>query len=160
MKSIHSMIEELRLHWKNYLYQSIIATCTVFFVILLLRSLNMVIAASIGASTFIVFAMPHNITAKPRNIIGGHLVGFLIGSLFALIPLNSIILSTINYALAVGCSIFIMVIIDTEHPPASGTALGVAMSGFSVFGVIAIIGSAVVLSLIHYFFKRHLRDLT
>jgi len=30
--------------------------------LLLLRSLNMVIAASIGASTFIVFAMPHYIT--------------------------------------------------------------------------------------------------
>ncbi len=160
MKSIHGMIEELRLYWKNYLFQSIIATFAIFVVIFFLRSLNMVIVASIGASTFVVFAMPQHITAKSRNVIGGHLVRLVAGSLFALIPHNSLFLSTIVYALAVGCSIFIMVIIDTEHPPASGTALGVTMSGFSITVAIAIVASVVVLSLIRHFFKRYLRDLT
>jgi hypothetical protein len=54
-----------------------------------------------------------------------------------------------------------MVVIDTEHPPAAGTALGVAMTGISpdVFVTIIII-SIVILSLIHHFFKPYLRDLT
>ena len=160
MRSIRRSIEELRLHWKNYVYQSIIATCAIFVVILLLRSLNMVIVASIGASTFVVFAMPRHITAKSRNVIGGHLVGLIVGSLFALIPYYSMLSSTIVYALAVGCSIFIMVVIETEHAPAAGTALGVTMIGFSTALAIAIVTSIVVLSVIHHFFKRYLRDLT
>jgi CBS-domain-containing membrane protein len=120
----------------------------------------MVIVASIGASTFVVFAMPDHITAKSRNVIGGHMVGLVLGSLFALIPANSMLTSTIVYALAVGCSILVMVIIDTEHPPASGTALGVTMVGFSVAVAIAIVASVLVLSIVHHFFRRYLRDLT
>ena len=160
MRSIRSRIEEFRQHWRNYLIQSIIATCAIFVVILLLRSFNMVIVASIGASTFVVFAMPKHITARSRNVIGGHLVGLAAGSLFGLIPANTMLASTIVYALAVGLSIFIMVIIDTEHPPASGTALGVTMIGFSRGVAIAIVASVLLLSLIHHFFKRYLRDLT
>ena len=64
------------------------------------------------------------------------------------------------YSLAVGLSIFIMVITDTEHPPASGTALGVAINGFSAKVLVALIASVIALSLIHHFFKGYLKDLT
>ena len=64
------------------------------------------------------------------------------------------------YAGAVGLSIFIMVVTDTEHPPASGTALGVAIQGFNFKVIIAVLASAVILSLVHTLFKRHLKDLT
>ncbi len=160
MRSNHRMLEEFRLHWNSYLTQSGLATCAIFIVILLMHSFNMVIVASIGASAFVVFAMPQHITAKSRNVIGGHLVGLVVGSLFALIPVNSMLTSTIVYALAVGCSIFIMVVIDTEHAPASGTALGVTMAGFSVMVAVAIVTSVMALSIIHHFFKKNLRDLT
>lgn len=154
------MIEELRLFWKNYVFQSFFATLAMFIVLLFLNLQHVVIIASIGATTFIVFAMPNYITAKPRNVIGGHLVGLLSGSLCALIPHQSFIYSILVYSLAVGLSIFLMVVIDTEHPPASGTALSIAITGFSLSTAIFVITSTVVLSLIHHFFKPYLKDLT
>ena len=75
--------------WKNYLYQSFLATVIVFIILLLLTVEHAVVIASIGATAFIVFTMPRNITAKPRRVIGGHLVGLLSGSLCALIPHSS-----------------------------------------------------------------------
>lgn len=153
------MVEEFRLFWRNYVLQSLFATVTVFTVLLVLSLERAVIVASIGASAFIVFAMPRNITAKPRNVIGGHLVGIVCGSLFALVPHSSPLLATAIYSCAVGCSIFVMVITDTEHPPASATALGVAIGGFSWSSASAVLTAAIVLSLVHRYFRPFLRDL-
>jgi CBS-domain-containing membrane protein len=156
----NKMVEELSSYWKNYVFQSLLAALTTFVVLLFLSLQEAVIVASIGATAFIVFAMPNSITARPRNVIGGHLVGLLCGTLFALIPHSSFLYSAVAYSLSVGLSIFIMVVIDTEHPPASGTALGVAITGFSTAVVLAVMTSAVVLSLVRHSFRRHLRDLT
>lgn len=159
-RSMSKTIEEFRLFWKNYVFQSFFATLAIFIVLLFLNIQHVVIIASIGATTFIIFAMPNYITAKPRNVIGGHLIGFISGSLCALIPNSSFLSSIIIYSLAVGLSIFTMVVTDTEHPPASGTALSIAMTGFSLSTAIFVIASIIILSLIHYFFKPYLRDLT
>jgi len=151
---------EFKALWKNYLYQSLLATVVVFIVLFALSIEHAVVIASIGASAFIVFTMPGNITAKPRRVIGGHLVGLLSGSLCALIPHHSLFPSVAIYAIAVGISICLMVAIDVEHPPASGTALGVAITGFSYEILLAVITSTIVLSLAHRFCKKFLRDLT
>ena len=151
---------EFPMLWKNYLYQSFLATIVVFIILVLLTVEHAVVIASIGASAFIVFTMPRNITAKPRRVIGGHLVGLLSGSLCALIPHNLPLTYIIVLSLAVGISIFLMVAIDVEHPPASGTGLGVAITGFSPGVMIAVITSSLVLSLAHHFSKRFLKNLT
>ena len=158
-KSVTKMVEEFRLFWKNYVFQSLFATCATFIVFLFLGLQHVVIIASIGATAFIIFAMPKSITAKPRNVIGGHLVGFLSGCLCALIPHPSFLYSILIYSFAVGLSIFVMVVTDTEHPPASGTALGFAITGFDLNAAIALITSVIILSLVHHFFKPYLRDL-
>ena len=41
-----------------------------------------------------------------------------------------------------------MILTDTEHPPAAGTALGVAVQGFSIDVVVAVVMSTIVLSII------------
>ena len=146
--------------WKHYLYQSLLAAIVVFVILLILSIENAVVIASIGASAFIVFTMPRNITARPRRVIGGHLVGLFSGSLCALIPHSSTLVSISIYALAVGISICLMVALDLEHPPASGTALGVAITGFSPGVIIAVITSSLVLALVHHFSKKFLKDLT
>jgi CBS-domain-containing membrane protein len=146
--------------WKNYLYQSFLATIIVFIVLLLLTAEHAVVIASIGATAFIVFTMPRNVTAKPRRVIGGHLVGLLSGSLCALIPHSSNLPSIIVFSLAIGISICLMVALDVEHPPASGTALGVAITGFTPGVMIAVLTSSLVLSTAHHFSKRFLKDLT
>jgi CBS-domain-containing membrane protein len=132
-RSVRKMIDKFRLHWKNYVFQSLFATVAVFVVLYFLTLQNAVIIASIGATAFIVFAMPKALTANARNVIGGHVVGL---------------------------SIFTMVVTDTEHPPASGTALGVAITGVHPNVLITVVLSIVLLSLIHHFFKPYLRDLT
>ena len=72
-------------YWKPYVLQSSYAAGTVFFITLLLSE-NPVVIASIGATAFIVFALPNNISAEPKRIIGGHFLGFFIGSCFAVFP--------------------------------------------------------------------------
>ncbi len=155
-ESIQAKITKFKLWWKHYVFQSLFATLAIFIVLVLLRLHNAVIIASVGASAFIIFAMPNYITAKPWNVIGGHVVGLLSGSLFALIPHSALLSSAIIYALAVGLAIFVMVVIDTKHPPAAGTAI----AGFSLNVAIAVIVSAILLSLAHHFLKRSLKDLT
>lgn len=159
-KSLIKMDREFRLYWKNYVVQSLLASLSVFIVIYFLSMQDAVIIASIGATTFIVYAMPQSITAQARNVIGGHLVGLFCGFLFSLIPHPSILYSTLIYSLAVGISMFIMVVTDTEHPPAAGTALGIALSGITLPVLIVVVVSIVLLSAIHRLFKPYLRDLT
>ena len=157
--ALSNIAEELRLYWKNYVLQSLAASASIFIVFLILTTEDAVIIASIGATAFIIFAMPESITAKPRNVIGGHITGIIVGALTALIPHQQTLTAVAVYSIAVGISMFIMVVIDTEHPPAAGTALGIAISGFSLSVTATLVLSALALSLIHHFFRRHLRDL-
>lgn len=158
--SLIKMDREFRLYWKHYVIQSLLATGAIFIVIYFLSMQHAVIIASLGATTFIVFAQPDNITAQTRNVIGGHIVGLFCGFLFSLIPHSSLLYSTLIYSLAVGASIFIMVVTDTEHPPAAGTALGVAMTGITLPVLVVVVVSIIILSIIHRALKRYLRDLT
>ena len=151
---------EFRRLWKNYLYQSCLATAVIFIILLLLTVEHAVVIASIGATAFIIFTMPRSITAKPRRVIGGHIVGLLSGSLCALIPHSAILSAIAVYSLAVGITILLMVTLDVEHPPASGTALGIAITGYSPYVMLAVITSSIVLALAHHFLKRFLKDLT
>jgi CBS-domain-containing membrane protein len=92
-------------------------------------------------------------------VIGGHLVGLVFGSAFALIPAQSALTQDLVYALAVGCAMLVMAVTNTEHPPAAGTALGVVIAGFSlpvVFGAVVGVG---VLMLIQRLLRPMLRDL-
>jgi CBS-domain-containing membrane protein len=163
-KKLYRSLIELKVFWKNYLIQSILATAVIFLIIILLRAQNNILIASLGASTFIVFAMPKSITAKPVNLIGGYIVGIISG--LAVLGLENcdfihpLICRSLIYALAVGLSIFIMVITDTEHPPASGVSLSIAISGFQLPVIITVIISIVALSVFHTLLKNKLRDLT
>lgn len=159
-KSFRKIDREFRQHWKHYVMQSLLATVSVFIVLYFLSLQHAVIIASIGASAFIVFAMPDNITAQPRNLIGGQWVGLFSGFLFSLFSPSALIMTLGIYSLAVGVAIFTMVVIDMEHPPAAGTALGVAITGISMDVFIAVSLSIILLSLIHKFFKPYMRDLT
>jgi CBS-domain-containing membrane protein len=146
-------------HWKNYVFQTIGATIVITLVLLLFHMNRLVIVASIGASAFIVFAMPRYPTAKARNLIGGHSIALIVGALCNLIPEVVFLLTVIVDAFAVGVALFLMAITETEHPPAASTALGVAVSGISFDMVIAVLLSTILLSLIHMLFKKQLKNL-
>jgi len=149
----------LKTFWRQYIFQSLLATVVVFGLFLVLRLERPLITASIGATVFIVFAMPKNVTARAKNVIGGHLIGFFVGFLLVLIPHDAFLFSIIIYSLAIGLSIFIMVACNMEHPPASATALGVAMNGFSLNMAIAFFTSVALLLIVRYYFKQNLQCL-
>ncbi|MFH1560893.1 MAG: HPP family protein [Chloroflexota bacterium] len=127
------------------------------------------VLAAIGSTTFIVFAMPSNPSATPRRIIGGHFVGVVVGSACAFFLASSLGVSLqaevahaedVLAALSVGIAIFAMVLTDTEHAPAAGTALGLVLVewDFRVVGFVLI--AAVALSLAHRVLRSRLKDLT
>jgi len=163
-RTIIEMRREFRQHWPHYVGQSTLATLVLLVALWVLRSEHMVIVASLGSTAFIVFAMPNSVTARARNVIGGHVVGLLCGALCGMFAAWISDAALFAYAVAVGLSMFLMVASDTEHPPASGTALGVAVSAGSAtpwWGVpAAVLIGAVVLAAAHRVLRPHLRDLT
>ncbi len=75
---------------KQYFIQSGYAAVSIFIITFILYN-NPIVIASIGATAFIVFSMPNSITAQPRRIIGGHLVGFILGSCFGVFPFMNVL---------------------------------------------------------------------
>ena len=159
-----NMLNEFRSYWKYFVFQSLLAALSVYLVLVILNPDEAVIIASLGATAFVVFALPEKVTAQPRNVIGGHIVGLLCGFLGAwllqMLPVHYNPVENAVYAFSVGLSIFIMVISDTEHPPAAGTALGVVTKGFSVHVIVGVLLFAVLFSIIRWLLRNRLRDLT
>jgi CBS-domain-containing membrane protein len=153
----------------RYILQSGMATLSVFIVLLLIDAIsNAVVIAVFGASAFIAFTIPQADVSRPRYLIGGYLVGIAVGALFhSLLPiaiLDQITLvegfSQVLYgALAVGSAIFLMVITDTEHPPAAGLALGLVLNEFNFKVLFVVLAGIILLSLIKTVLKPFLRNL-
>ncbi len=142
-------------YWKQYIIQSSFAALTVFIITLILSD-NPVIIASIGSTAFIVFAMPNNISAEPKRIIGGH----FLGSCFVVFPfMNILFFKAIWFSLSVGITILRMVVLDVEHPPAAGTALGMTLIAYSATSATAILISVLFLAIIGHITKPFLKDL-
>ncbi len=146
-------------HWPHYVLQSLLASASVFIVLVALRQQNLVVAASLAATAFTVFVIPSSVTASTRNVLGGHIVGLVFGSVFALMPKDTLLAQDAMFALAVGAAMLAMAATDTEHPPAAGTALGVVIAGFSWRIVLGVVVGAAVLALIHELMQPLLRDL-
>lgn len=153
-----------------YIVQSILATFSLVIIFYLLNIFtHTAVVASLGATTFIIFAMPNYTTAQPRKVTGGHLIGIIIGIFcLHLSSLNFItdilfiskeMIEVIIPALSVGLSIFIMVITNTEHPPAAGTSLGIVVQGWNYSTILIILITVIILSIIKYLLKSWLKDL-
>jgi len=141
-------------HPRPFFIQSMLASAIILGTLMILQFISPVIIAAIGATTFIVFAMPRNSTAGMRSIFGGHLIGMACGLAAAWIPY-----SEAAGSIAVGLSIFLMVILDAEHPPAAGTALGVALEGYNAPSVAFIVAAAGLLAVAHLALRRWMVDL-
>ena len=86
MKAVRDRyIRELRSYWKNYVFQSLFAVVTIFILLSLLNiRKSPVIISSLGATAFIVFAMPKSNSARSVAIIGGYFIGVIVGGRFEL----------------------------------------------------------------------------
>jgi CBS-domain-containing membrane protein len=151
----------------RFIFQSFLATLTILLILLFLDvSKQTAIIAALGATAFIIFTSPKSYASEARPLIGGYIVGILCGvlcdfiassycNLFADIKTSYIVFGS----LAVGISIFIMVITDTEHPPASGVALGLVINEWTFRTLIFILVGVFFLFLVKTLLKSILVDL-
>lgn len=136
----------------RYILQCFLAIIAIFWVLFVLDIISDgIVIASLGASSFIAFTMPKTQSARPRFLIGGYCVGILTGSLFdrlqhtassvLYLPTEHQSSKAIFGALAIGSAIFVMVITNTEHPPAAALSLSIVLGGFHFHTIlVALIG--------------------
>ncbi|WP_072390780.1 HPP family protein [Hyphomicrobium sp. CS1GBMeth3] len=101
-----------------------------FLTIALLASLNAadilpLLIAPFGASSVLVFGAPQSPFARPRNVIGGHVVAAVMG----LVAVSLLGPGPLAMALGVGLAIAAMMVSDTVHPPAGANPIVVALTG-------------------------------
>ena len=155
----------------RYVFQCALAGAAMLVILAILTTIsNAAVIAALGASVFLVFAVPHARSCRARFLIGGYVAGAAAGSLcywlrcvsplperLGLIPeLPGVVFG----AAAVGLATFVMVITDSEHPPAAGLALGFALlDEWRWVTLVAVMGGIVGLCLIKILLRRVLRDL-
>lgn len=86
---------------------------------------QLLLIAPFGASCVLLFALPQSPLARPRNVIGGHLISALVG----LLVLTFLGHGVVAMGLGVGLAIALMQFSGTLHPPAGGDPLVVILAG-------------------------------
>jgi len=147
----------------HYILQTLLAFVVIAAIAwVMLQLTSEIVTAALGATAFIVFAMPKHDTAQPRNVVGGHAICIGIGLLASLV-VDYASLSHLPQALLIAVvasvAIFSMVITNTEHPPAAGNALAFAIAPTAPWVGLIALGVVVILSLVRLSLVRWLRDL-
>lgn len=153
--SLEVIKEKIREKWKNYLWQSSIAGLSIALILGLFASMvGLVIVAAVGATSFTVLTIPNHSTARPKNVICGQTIGAIVG-----LACSTLVLDPIRGGSAVALGTLLMVTINAEHPPAAGTALGLAIKP-SPEGAIFVLAASSVLSIMKLALSKYLKDLT
>ena len=100
---------------------------------------------SFGSSMVLIYGYPESSFSQPKNIFFGHLLSSIIGMIFLyIIPLPIYLL----IPLAVGFSVFLMILLKVVHPPAGANPIIVIMGSVSLDYLInpIIIGSLIILA--------------
>jgi CBS-domain-containing membrane protein len=146
----------------KYILQCIMATGVIAMSLFMLDVVfDVAIVASLGSTSFIVFAMPHKRGSSNRVIILGNTIGIIVGGICYWFGSNHInIPHAIIAAISVGLCLFLMVILQAEHPPAAGIALGFVLEGFNVYTILIVYFVLLILLIMRRVLKRWLIDLT
>lgn len=114
--------------------------------------LRLPLLASMGASAFLLFVVPHSPMAQPRPMIIGQLLSALAGLASAHLVANVVWAG----ACAVGAALLAMQLLRSLHPPAAATALAVGTSGvhyhdqIGPFLAYAVLGNTLLLLLLAF----------
>ncbi|HEY0635964.1 MAG TPA: HPP family protein [Gammaproteobacteria bacterium] len=84
--------------------------------------------ASMGATSVLLFAVPHGTLSQPWPVLGGHVISAFIGVTCA----QQIGEPFVAAALAVGMAIAVMYYLRCLHPPGGATALAAVLGGEAV----------------------------
>ena len=161
---------KFRPHIGRYILQCLLATVATMAILALMDAVeHTALIAALGASAFIAFTMPGTHVSEPRYLVGGYIVGIAVGVAFGLtfrwlaLPeagMSRKLAQVILGGLAVGLSIFVMVVINTEHPPAAGVALGLVVhETWSPVTIVVILVAIAALCLAKRLLRRFLIDL-
>jgi CBS-domain-containing membrane protein len=116
----------------------------------------LLLLGSFGASCVLLFGFPDAPFSQPLNVIGGHGICTFLG----LAALHWIGPQPWALALAVGCSIAVMMATRTVHPPAGSNPVIVFLAhstwGFLVFPVIS---GALILVLLAWLYNNAVRKI-
>ena len=158
-------------HKANYIMQSFYAAVYMFGMLVAFGQmartelLGAVGISSLASSACIVFALCDSQVAQPRRLLGGYVVSMLFGVLCHVLAfeLNINLLDNISFvseygldllgALAVGLSILSMTILNMEHPPAAGFALGLVLEPWNAMSLIVVIIALIILAIAQRIFK-------
>lgn len=152
----------------KYYFQCLVATVVCLPILMTLSLVsNEVVIVSIASTSFLVFSSPHTERSKARYVLGGYLVGFVVGLFFYLLtlladkflPLPPSYLDELFGALAIGVSIFIMLVMDLEHPPASAVALALVINQWNIWTILVTFISLFVLLMAKYLLKNSMIEL-
>lgn len=154
----------------HYVVQCLMATVAIMVVLALMDVVeHTALIASLGASAFIAFTMPQAHVSEPRYLIGGYMVGVVVGAALGLgvrwlgLPAGETsrqVAEIVLGGLAVGIAIFVMVLTNTEHPPAAGVSLGLVVNQtWDVVTLAVILAAIISLSLVKWLLRRYLRNL-
>ena len=147
--------QKFRRYWPNYLWQTGLAALLIVVVAIVAQGESRVVIASMGSTAFICFALPKSYSAQTRNVIGGHLVALMCGGLLTITGWPFYL----EFPIAAGLAMFLMVALDTEHAPAVGTALAVTMHEVDWAIALAIMLAVLLMSQARYILRHHLKDL-
>ncbi len=157
-----------------FIFQTLLVTLITFVVVIALGNVSQAVilgaigASSLGASTFISFSMPDSPAAEPWHMIFSYLIGLITGVLFFCIChyfghiqhlLSADTVFEVGAALAVGCTMLLMVLLNVEHPPAAGLALGIVLDQWSFWTLVVIFLTAVMITLLKEFLRPWLTPL-
>ncbi len=146
----------------KYILQCIMATMVIAMSLFLLDIVfDIAIVSSLGSTSFVVFAMPHKKTASNRVILIGITIGIFVGGICYWIgnglPYVPYVMVT---AVSVGLCLFLMTLLQAEHPPAAGIALGFVLEGFSIYTILVVYFVVAILLIMRRVLKPWLIDLT
>ena len=130
--------------------------------------IEVAIVVAVASTAFTIFVYPNSIASTPRRVVGGHTVAALSGAaMAAILPILSVdntapdtrFVVDIAAALSVGLGALLMVITNTEHPPAAGAAFALVIDPWSWSAILFVISSAIILSIVRIILRPKLINL-
>lgn len=150
---------DFKKNWKNHLFQNLLIVLYIIVIFHFHSFFDTLLASSLGASAFIVFAMPNSQASKSKNLLFSYVICAFLAFLGRLLPIESEVIFYLIFIFLIGLSFFCMTVFNFEHPPAIGLSISVFISPDYKKVIIFSLSSVLFLAFIRIIFKKRIKDL-
>ena len=170
IKSYQWINPHFRRYFLRFFFQTIFIVVFMLFVMVALiygrtkpmDVLSAIGASSVAASAFIVFALPASQVSMPHRIFGSYVIAiicgiswhFLIPYINDIFPIGAMPARCVASAFSTGCTMLLMAMLDFEHPPAMGLALGLVMDVWDDWTLFIVIIAVLMLCVLKVMLRR------